>query len=58
VGTSGRNATVHSLGALGSNDNRFKIHKKKERFIEDDEKAQIEQIFLAFDYLGNKKVSS
>ena len=58
MGTTGRNATVHSLSALSSNENRLKIHKKKERFIEDDEKAQIEQIFLAFDYSGNRKVSS
>ena len=41
AGTS-RGGTVLGLGGAHPGDNRYKIHSKKERYLEDDEKAQIE----------------
>ena len=41
-----------------SGDQRYSIHKKQQRVLEDDEKAQIEKIFEHFDYGGNKRVHS
>ena len=45
-------------GALLSGEARYRIHKRKERYLEDDEKAQIEKIFEHFDFSGNRRVSS